>query len=943
MGKKTKEKGQELPDYMAGSSSVKTKEEGAFKSALGDLKRLILGPDPDEEEEEETTDLNEYISDSDEGERLSEKRKKQSYGKRIITCFKKDKALFFTNVYFIIVALNILFLVMSDISLIVFQKRLFLYCSMFTTVAWIFSGVCVWLYASDREFYVFLAPKLLTAWLVILHAYVLLLQPFFLYVADVAMPGIMKLKTGEFFTPGMHREMVAYVAILLPAVFGAVVYNMLMPSVRDMVNYLSSFKLSYAIDRREFAETSYDQTIIKDLRTGKPLSVYEKDRFLGTNVVGSSGTAKTSSLMLPGICQDLDHKIRNDIARQRELAKFVQDKKGYILLPPGTASGTPFHNEWVVPKNKHKKEYEYILRRYQSCGIIVLAPDDEFCDQVAELCLARKIKPKYLDPTLVYSGGVKSERIQKYEPYLCGLNMFHIPEGMSLGEEADYVARTSFSFGSIIQAVSEKRKSGDEYFSNVTKTVAQTAAMIEMLYYKYCAKVPRDATFHDVAAACNNFRVIALHSEKLEKVFSNEEDAKYRLSDVPSYETIFKSVRANFAVTKDIRGVEKKTKFDENASGLRMALQELEASPGVNALFSSENTLNIDESLKNGDVLIVNFPLSISETAAVGWGLAFQLTLKEAITRRDTRDGKSIPVFEYIDELASIAGEWFGTFIQLARKYSLGFIGALQSADQLDRSENTRFLKQIVTSVGTQYVYGRASLTEMELYSELSGTKTVSQTMMSKNYTSFLSSETRESLTERIEESEELQMSKADIRFTGFQELTFLQSKNGHILRGVRAKSSFLPKDAFKPVNVPSFDWVRFAKDYAPEEAQIAGAIEAQQMLQEKQLEQPKEYPSEILSVNRIHPAADTDPALVVGTYKLKPKKEETDVSESIPEAPASHVPEEEFTTVEGTEMLPTESDYEDDDGFYDEEESNKEASEKDDTDGVIDSIDDLW
>ena len=41
--------------------------------------------------------------------------------------------------------------------------------------------------------------------------------------------------------------------------------------------------------------------------------------------------------------------------------------------------------------------------------------------------------------------------------------------------------------------------------------------------------------------------------------------------------------------------------------------------------------------------------------------------------------------------------------------------------------------------------------------------------------------------------------------------------------------------------------------------------------------------------------------------------------------------------------MLPTESDYEDDDGFYDEEESNKEASEKDDTDGVIDSIDDLW
>ena len=185
-------------------------------------------------------------------------------------------------------------------------------------------------------------------------------------------------------------------------------------------------------------------------------------------------------------------------------------------------------------------------------------------------------------------------------------------------------------------------------------------------------------------------------------------------------------------------------------------------------------------------------------------------------------------------------------------------------------------------------------------------------------------------------------MSKADIRFTGFQELTFLQSKNGHILRGVRAKSSFLPKEAFKPINVPSFDWVRFAKDNAPEDAQIAGAIEAQQVLQEKQLEQPQEYPSEILSVNRIHPAADSDPAMVVGTYKLKPQKEETDVSEVLAETPAFNDTDDEVASIEGTEMLPTESDYEDDDGFYDEEENTKETSDKEDTDKT-ENIEDLW
>lgn len=62
--------------------------------------------------------------------------------------------------------------------------------------------------------------------------------------------------------------------------------------------------------------------IVKDMKSGKPVIVPINDRYLHTLVDGTSGTAKTSSTILPFIRDDLNMQYKAEDLLQEQLREM---------------------------------------------------------------------------------------------------------------------------------------------------------------------------------------------------------------------------------------------------------------------------------------------------------------------------------------------------------------------------------------------------------------------------------------------------------------------------------------------------------------------------------------------------------------------------------------------------------------------------------------------
>ena len=67
-----------------------------------------------------------------------------------------------------------------------------------------------------------------------------------------------------------------------------------------------AYKITHSLppEKKAPSDIAYNMNIVKDINTGKNITVYAKDRFLHTLIDGTSGTSKTSSTILPAIRDD---------------------------------------------------------------------------------------------------------------------------------------------------------------------------------------------------------------------------------------------------------------------------------------------------------------------------------------------------------------------------------------------------------------------------------------------------------------------------------------------------------------------------------------------------------------------------------------------------------------------------------------------------------------
>lgn len=198
-----------------------------------------------------------------------------------------------------------------------------------------------------------------------------------------------------------------------------------------------AYKITHSIEpeSQKKNEISYNMNIVRDINTGKNITIYAKDRFLHTLIDGTSGTGKTSSTILPAIRDDLNMRCKAE-DMQKFHVKQLESAGLIAYSPPANTRSFSVNDcipivkqpESISPADIDHKlkdiqaELENIRLNYPICGLTVLAPDDSLTDDVCRLCDVRGIPYNRIDAVRDTDGKHKKNTI--------GLNPFYIPTHM---------------------------------------------------------------------------------------------------------------------------------------------------------------------------------------------------------------------------------------------------------------------------------------------------------------------------------------------------------------------------------------------------------------------------------------------------------------------------------------------------------------------------------
>ncbi len=792
-----------------------------------------------------------------------------------------------------------------------------------------------WVYSTETDYFYYKNRKALYFYFAVVHAFIVLIQPLMNFTAATYFPYLQGIKITEVFSKTMVLWFARLISLILPALFLLV----MVPLMRDTIfnktfrEEMLYFRLGHIVDERgDAAAYAYDCKICEYLDNGEPVVELENDRFIHKLVVGASGTGKTSSALLPQFYGDLGQKVKNDDKRHYEFERLVREGKAIISLPEEFKRGDDFLDEYIVPLTGYEQEYYDICKNYKSCGLILLAPDDETVYKAMKYCLAWGVKPKVIDPSAFHS----DKKIDMLD-YLFGINPLYVPMGLSVEGENLYVPRVSENLEITLRQASQAEKSdgkSDSFFENVNEHITSMIAQVTILYCRRVLK--RQATLVDfVSYLLDTDKLVKVMSEleilygkcdknrlredqifipKIKKDRNGTETKEYQYVDPEYRELAFKTYpvvgqlgyklsETSFENTFNQIYTEllnpgakgKKTNeiaenIDKWAYGLRNISSDLLKRPELKTTLTYPRSIDFDTALKNGDVIIVNFCLHLGSKLGTALGLMVQLALNEAVLRREYDEPAGCkPCFEICDELPRLIGEWYETTISLWRKYKCSFTGAIQSELQFEKSASTKYLKGIAEGSGTILIFGRTSAEEMDKFSKLAGKEEVTKEMENVTETSILSDNPTLSFGRRMMEDEEDRMSGTSIRNRDFQEGTHFGVRNGQVIPARAVKLHFVPDDGYEKKERHSVDFLALAEDCpitSAEEAYLRELAEEQEKLareaEEKRLAVYKEHLKnaeeiEPLRMKMRQEMLQTGPAAVIEEADAKPEVKKID------------------------------------------------------------------
>lgn len=682
--------------------------------------------------------------------------------------------------------------------------------------------VLIWIAGTYADFFNYHRFKI-TAYVISAYNEALLFTAIaFQLLSRLFLPSILALQTDEIFTKGMVLFLARLTAELpLLPFFLLLIKGFLHPLRKEESrNAILSFKLPHYLRNRESTEEiHYTLSIAKDITTGKYITVSEKDRFLHTLVDGTSGTGKTSSTILPAIQKDLDMRCAAEQKQMSALWELVQKgictyvgKNDFFSIydfkcikdePCIVDMDFPGYHD--TDGDGHISDHslatsllEEIRLKYPVCGITAMAPEDSLTDDVCKLCDIRHIPYHRIDATPAPDG--------KHKANWTGMNPFFLSDTLSGDALHQAIVKKAVIFSDVMQVITDLKGKADSYFTGLNRQMLANLAILVM------NTVPplqnRQATPADLQMLINNFDLLPPYVAKLEELDSQPQ----RYSFILQY------------IREDLLG-KGRVKMEDQSRGTRNIINEFLLMPGSREVYCAQTSIDFDRILKNGEITVCNYDLASGDSNAVAFGLFFLLSFNNAVLSRPGTEKTRTPHFFYIDELPVLIHSSLEKNFSLFRKFKVAMFCAIQTLDQFEKNEITKYLKGVILGCAHILVFGRSSLSDMEVFSSMAGVReeideqsSVSETALSDD-SPALSFSTRETPVQknRLEET--------DIRMRDFQEITFFTTRNGRPLPPLHAKVHFLAPSDWNPEQKPKFTIEQF-KEYSKNSYAASSSIE---------------------------------------------------------------------------------------------------------------------
>lgn len=259
-------------------------------------------------------------------------------------CLKGHKETVPVNAAYAVFFLHLLLYAIRFLCALIFVDYSILTPYILYTVFWMLMPPLLFLWGTRFSFYHFRNTKYACLIGVLLSCHLHMLSLIYKLLSKIFLPWIMDLPTDEAFTKDMVL-ILARIATQLPLIpAGILLAKAVFYPLRDeeCLRRIMEYKITHSLPPEKSApvDIAYHMNIVKDIHTGKHITVYAKDRFLHTLVDGTSGTGKTSSTILPAIRDDLNMRCKAEDLQKEELSKLLENGE-ISYAPPKCVRGFP--------------------------------------------------------------------------------------------------------------------------------------------------------------------------------------------------------------------------------------------------------------------------------------------------------------------------------------------------------------------------------------------------------------------------------------------------------------------------------------------------------------------------------------------------------------------------------------------------------------------------
>ncbi len=649
----------------------------------------------------------------------------------------------------------------------------------------------VWLYSTKYAFYSFENRKMGGLLLVLTHFCLQLSHHIYNLIAGLTFPFIGSLVAdGEDVDAAMIMNLERAILIIGVIALFIIYISLYVKAINSPItfNHIMSIKITSLFDMRDgdVRKFAYDCDVVKSKKTAAHHIIKEKDRYLHSLLDGTTGTGKTSSIMVVQIAKDIVQIDRNLEYQKKTVQKWLKEGRVRMKAPMDDRYFTLDNFEPVSKADKDLiTDLKYGPARL--AGITAMAPNAAFSDEIFKLAEGRGLaaRVKRLDPTLGEDGRLKKGYY--------GFNPLYIDPNLSLFDRIIEVNKKAVLFADVTQAIYDATGKTDPYFASLNKNITVTVVYLLCLTYPYMEETHgRQPTPADVQDILNDFGRAEKYLNKMVEMWAVKDPKTHQIKnkmhpDLGMFQSIYDCVH------NDMLG-ENRAQLSDQCRGLRNLVDSFLRNPLIRNSLCAENTVDLDQCLRDGEIILVNYALELG-TEGIAFGLFFMLSFIDAVLRRPGTEDTRLPNFFYVDEFPQLLHPRVEPCFSLFRQYRCAMMVAIQSLSQMDKSDATKFLKPLLTgNCAHHFVFGRVDVDDMKLYQSLAGTGLKIMEMEGQTSQSLTMENPTKSYSSRSSMQRDNNVEGSDIHYMDFQDILLLTVDNGSPVAAFKGKVAFLPR-----------------------------------------------------------------------------------------------------------------------------------------------------